>query len=175
MKKKFIAILVLMLMMVPCLGTITVLADPGNGDNIQWITIYTQPAGEQSTPVVNLMSPMNPVPYTDLSIYNIQVGHIVGNSFRLKYYLSVATQFTGSFSDGTWIDTTLIQYVSQSGTFNAGINGPYYTQWFPVNGKGYHDVTVYTDYIPQPNGAIPEYTEYNNQLTISHLFTWIGQ
>jgi hypothetical protein len=162
----------MMLMTVPCFGTITALANPGkdNEDNIEWITIFFQP---EATP--DLDGIINQAPYTDLSIYMVQIGHIIGNSWRVKYWLSVTKQFTGTFKDRMWVDTTIIRDNTHSSeTMEVGINGPYYSQWFPVTYKGYHDITVYTDYIPgDPDGWILESSESNNGYIGSFYFWWI--
>jgi hypothetical protein len=177
MRKKLLATMIVMLMGATMFaGMATVIADDEciKDDEIEWVTIYVKPdmntladsGGERGTE-----------PYTDLSIYLIQIGHSIGNSWRVKYYLEVEDDFTGTFYDRLWIDDDIIEDHSHSSEYmETGINGPYYSRWFPVDGKGYHDVAVYTDYYPgrMPIGRIPEFNEYNNEEIISYYFSWIG-
>jgi hypothetical protein len=173
MNKKIMAILFAMLMSATMFaGIATVTAEESfNEDDIEWTTIYIK-TEDGSVASGGLRGTE---PYTDLEVYRVQIGQVIGcNYFRVKYYLECDAGFTHTFKDRLWIDDYSIQDYQHS-SMDTGINGMYYSQWFQVNGKGYHDITVYTDYDPNlNNGVIQEYDEGNNDKTISYNFQWIG-
>ncbi|RLF58889.1 MAG: hypothetical protein DRN27_04150 [Thermoplasmata archaeon] len=103
-------------------------------------------------------------------MYAIYIGHLIGNNWRVKYYLHVSEEFTDTFEDKLWIDAYTIETHDHDNEYMwEGINGPYYSRWFPAPNKGYHDITVYTDY----GTDITETNEVNNDETEDFYFWWL--
>ena len=163
MKRKIIAILLATLMSATKfagIATVTADIETIKESDIKWTTIYKVDKEQ-----------LEGVRGKDLQIYSIDIGHSIGNNWRVKYYLYVSEAFTGTFTDRLWINDYVIEDHEHDNEYMwLGINGPYYSRWFPAPSKDSHDITVYTDY----DTDITETNEYNNDATSEFNFWWLG-
>ncbi len=170
MKKKVLAVLLATLMSATMFaGMAIVTADEKecfDKGAVEWVNIYKM-SDKELKELQNSKS-------TDLQIYAIDVGHLIGtNYFRVKYKLYVTSTFTDTFDDRLWIDDYIIEDHEHDNEYMwVGQNGPYYSTWFNTPGyeKGYFDIKVHTDF----GEDVDEVDDDNNDDTEEHYFWWLG-
>lgn len=115
--------------------------------------------------------------YPDLTVYGIERQHFLGNNWRIRYWIynTQELEFTATFTDEVTLDDDEdwwhIDYTTHNSELMVyGINGPYYTRWFPAPYKGYFDCNVYLDIFDDVEEGPGE---GNNWDYITALFWWL--
>lgn len=170
MKKKYLAILMATMMTATILFSVPATISEEEEQEVgEWEKIYQMDINsiEESKDSKDT--------YPDLQVYSIWKQHyILGNNWKIKYYIYCTKEFTGTFTDEVWLDDDVDWWFIDDITHNdelmwRGINGPYYTKVFPAPYKGWFDMNVFLDI----DDDITESNEGNNHDYATAYFWWL--